>query len=171
MKSQENDSLEYLAWRSLADGYRTVYSKVNSDLRRHGLTPPQYAVLRILGKFSENRSLPMNEIGRELIVTFANVTTIVDNLEKRRYVRRTKESEDRRIVNVELTSSGSELYRKISSAHRRQIFEFMHCLSEPQLNNLISSLSMIKNNVGKSDTGVSNLQGRKKQEPLISSKH
>ncbi len=105
------DPIENVAWRSLADTYKMVYSYIMSDLRQYGLTPPQYAVLRIIG-ISRLKQLTMSEIGKEMTVTFANITTIVDNLEKLQCVRRQRDPRDRRLVKVELTEAGTSSTRK-----------------------------------------------------------
>ena len=142
-------SLENMAWRSLADTYRTVHFHIMSDLRHYGLTPPQYTVLRIIGR-SERGFLPMNEIGKEMIVTYANVTTIVDNLEKRGLVRRIRDTTDRRIVNVELTGSGSRLFGKIYSVHHKRVANLMRALSESELRSLLKFTTKIRNTVSSS---------------------
>ena len=119
-KRKEKDSLESKAWRNFGETYRTVYSYINSDLRPYGLTPPQYTVMLFIGK-SDSHSLTMSEIGNKMVVTFANITTIVDNLEKREYVRRVRDSVDRRCIKVELTSAGSKIFEKIHDSHVREM--------------------------------------------------
>lgn len=138
--------IENTAWRSLANTYRTVYFHIMSDLRGYGLTPPQYTVLRVIGT-SEKGMLRMNEIGKEMIVTFANITTIVDNLEKRNLVRRMRDSSDRRIVNVELTSQGAGLFKRIFASHRKQVARLMQALNESELRSLLEYTTRIRNNI------------------------
>lgn len=145
VSSSNKDPLENRAWRNLADAYKTVYSYIMSDLRQYGLTPPQYTVLRII-RSSPSKNLSMSEIGKEMIVTFANITTIVDNLEKLQYVRRQREPEDRRLVKVELTDSGSRLYRKIYPSHRREVARLMKVLEKEQLQQLIDYTDALKKN-------------------------
>jgi MarR family 2-MHQ and catechol resistance regulon transcriptional repressor len=151
--SQKNDSIGNIAWRSLAAAYRTVKFRVNSDLRRYGLTSPQYEVLRTLGA-SKAKSLPMNEISREMLVTFADITTIVDNLEKQNYVKRVRGGEDRRVIRVELTAEGLVLFDKILVAHRRQISKLMRGLSRSELENLIAYTTRIRESVSASNSGM-----------------
>ena len=143
---KEVEPRENTAWRGISDTYKTVYSHLNSDLRRYGLTPPQYAVLRIIGK-SETGKMAMNEIGKQMIVTFANVTTIVDNLEKRNYVKRIRSLRDRRVVEVRLTASGAKLFKKIFRGHRKEIAKLMKILNNQELENLIVYSSKIKKHV------------------------
>ncbi len=81
-----------------------------------------------------------------MIVTFANITTIVDNLEKLRYVRRQRDPSDRRLVRVELTDSGAKLYRKIFRSHRLEVAKLMKALDAEELRNLIDYTDAIKKN-------------------------
>lgn len=145
--AKPGESLESAAWRSLADTYRTVYFHINSDLRQYGLTPPQYAIMRIIG-WSPLGSLSMSEIGKEMIVTYANITTIVDNLEKRQLVRRHRNTEDRRVVRVELTRKGRKLFEKIFTSHRNRVRKLMQVLTEHELENLVVITTKIKDKIG-----------------------
>jgi len=142
-EQEDDDSLEWRAWRSLADTYKIVHNRVNSDLRQYGLTQPQYHVLRVIGK-SESGSLAMSEIGRKLLVTYADVTLIVDNLEKRNYLKRVRGSKDRRVVRVELTPKGLALWRRIRAVHRRKVAGLMSGLSRSELKELTASADKIR---------------------------
>ncbi|MDA4111087.1 MAG: MarR family transcriptional regulator [Thaumarchaeota archaeon] len=148
ISSLENEPLENTAWRNLSDTYKIVYSYIMSDLRQYGLTPPQYAVLRAIGN-SPMKQLSMSEIGKEMYVTFANITTIVDNLEKSNYVRRLRDSSDRRLVKVELTSTGAKLFKRIFRSHRKQVAKLMQVLNKNELGNLIIYTDSIKKSVNK----------------------
>jgi DNA-binding MarR family transcriptional regulator len=139
------DPIENVAWRSLAETYKTVYSYIMSDLRQYGLTPPQYTVLRVIGT-SRSKQLTMSEIGKEMTVTFANITTIVDNLEKLQYVKRLRDPDDRRLVKVELTGAGFRLYKKINRSHRREVAKLMKVLDKQDLQKLIDYAEAIKKN-------------------------
>lgn len=146
LQSNNQESLESAAWHNFANTYRTVYSYVNSDLRQYGLTPPQYSVMRSIGT-SEAGMLTMSEIGKQMVVTYANITTVVDNLEKLEYVRRTRDSIDRRCVKVSLTPAGLRLFQKIKRAHARQIEKLMKALDEQELRNLIRYTEKLRKKV------------------------
>lgn len=145
-RREENESPELRAWRSLADTYRIVHARVNSDLRQYGLTLPQYSLMRIVGK-ADSGSLEMNEIASELLVTLANVTVIVNNLERRGYLKRVRGLEDRRVVRVELTQKGRALWEKISSAHRSRVEELMKGLSTDELDELTAHTGKVRQRI------------------------
>jgi DNA-binding MarR family transcriptional regulator len=146
LESKARESIESSAWRNFSQTYKAVYSHIMSDLRQYGLTPPQYSVMRSIGT-SESGGLTMSEIGKQMAVTFANVTTIVDNLEKLDYVRRVRDLVDRRCIKVELTSSGLRLFQKIKSAHVMEIEELMKALNQQELANLMQYTSKLKERV------------------------
>lgn len=75
-------------------------------LDRMGLTYPQYLVLLVLW---EHRSLRLGEIADELSLATHAVSPIVDRLVDAGYVQRVKDTDDGRVVNVELTDVGSAL--------------------------------------------------------------
>jgi DNA-binding MarR family transcriptional regulator len=74
--------------------------------RQYGLTGPQSAILSTL--FKEG-PLSSASLSRRLYVTPSNITGIIDRLESKGFVERTKKKGDRRIALIELTESGSEL--------------------------------------------------------------
>lgn len=84
------------------------HSALSKDLERtlvaHGLTAPQFGVLEMLGR---RGSLPLHEIGKELLVSGGNITCVVDNLEKAGLVARTRDTQDRRVIQAALTPEGT----------------------------------------------------------------
>lgn len=70
-----------------------------------GLTDNHYNVLRILNGVSE--PLSQSEIGRRMLSTRANVTKLVDVLEKKGYAQRLT-CDDRRVNLVVLTDAGAQ---------------------------------------------------------------
>jgi DNA-binding MarR family transcriptional regulator len=105
-------------WEDAADGMAAVTSlmraqqialgRVESVLRRHGVTFARYELLMLL-YFSRAGSLPMAKIGERLQVHPTSVTNAVDRLEAAGLVRRTAHPTDRRTTLVELLEAGREL--------------------------------------------------------------
>lgn len=71
-----------------------------------GLTVPQLVVLKEIAGASE---APIGRIAREISLSQATVTTIVDRLEQRGLVSRKRAQVDRRQVLVSLTEAGARL--------------------------------------------------------------
>ncbi len=90
------------------------------------LTPGQFGVLESLYHLGPMRQ---TEIGAKLLRSGSNITLIVDNLERDGLVRRDRDPDDRRVVNVSLTDAGREVIEGIFPAHVEAIVEAMAALS------------------------------------------
>jgi MarR family 2-MHQ and catechol resistance regulon transcriptional repressor len=77
---------------------------VIGESRAHGRTK----IIRLL-YLSDHERLPQHEIGRQLGVTSANITYLIDGLEREGLVTRSVNKADRRVTFVELTEKGDEL--------------------------------------------------------------
>jgi DNA-binding MarR family transcriptional regulator len=105
-------------WEEAADGMAAVTSlmraqqialgRVESVLRRHGVTFARYELLMLL-YFSRAGALPMAKIGERLQVHPTSVTNAVDRLESAGLVRRAAHPTDRRTTLVELLPPGREI--------------------------------------------------------------
>lgn len=123
-------------------------SKVNDKIRKvqarqmfeEKLTAPQFNVLELLYK---KGSLPLKKISDELMVTGANITCIVDNLEKDNLVKRIPSKEDRRVIHAELTSIGKSKIESIYPSYEKKIAEMFTTLSENEQEELLRILSKI----------------------------
>lgn len=69
--------------------------------------------------------ITMGELSRVLGVPFSTTTRIVDWLVENGYVQRLADPEDRRVVRVELTDSGRELYRVINDILLKTADQFL----------------------------------------------
>ncbi|MFC3228633.1 MarR family winged helix-turn-helix transcriptional regulator [Marinibaculum pumilum] len=74
--------------------------------RASGLTIPQIVILQSL---HDRGALSTGGLAAEISLSAPTVTTVLDRLEGRGLVRRTRKPEDRRIVLTELTARGGEV--------------------------------------------------------------
>jgi len=86
----------------------------------------------------------MNKIGEHMLVTPANITGLVDRLERRGYIERVEKSTDRRIVRIKLTRKGKILYQRTSIQNRKLVNRIMRVLTNDELLNLAKLLEKIK---------------------------
>lgn len=98
------------------DTYIKLRRAVNSLSRREsevmlgaGLTESQFGALEALLHLGP---LCQRELAAKVLKSAGNMTTVVDNLERRGLVERKRDGDDRRVVTVHLTSSGEELIRE-----------------------------------------------------------
>jgi DNA-binding MarR family transcriptional regulator len=108
------DSRAIELWAKIAAAYsahRAAMTRLykSLDLER---TPGRYAVLRAL-YFAPERRMTQFEIGNDVKVSPANVTSLVDGLERDDLVVRKPHENDRRVTDVELTEAGKSLADKL----------------------------------------------------------
>ena len=103
----------YKSWR----GIEVAYEKIASDC---GVTTNVMYILTLLYKNCE--PMTQNELSKELHLSKQTVTSVVDSLEKRGWVTRSIDPNDRRNRIVTLTESGRETGRHIGRTMRRAEF-------------------------------------------------
>ncbi|HTU90532.1 MAG TPA: MarR family transcriptional regulator [Gemmataceae bacterium] len=92
--------------------------------QEHGLSGPQYNVLRILRGHSGD-GLSCCEIAADMITRTPDITRLVDRLEQAGWVERRRHPDDRRIVRVKIMPAGLELLSRLDKPivelHERQL--------------------------------------------------
>jgi len=104
------------------------HKKLEDDLAKAGLTPPQFYVLATIGYAG---SLPFGEIGAKMMVTVSNLTGIVDRLEEKKLVVRQRDATDRRVVRVLLTEKGTKLYKSTIPLFEKSVEKIFAGLAKP----------------------------------------
>lgn len=80
--------------------------------RTEGISQSQYNILRIL-RGARTKAVKISEIADRMITRDPDVTRLVDRLIKQGLVRRERDSEDRRVVLVEITAAGLALLARL----------------------------------------------------------
>src|ERR1700752_3948253 len=92
-------------------------------LKSEDLSSNQYNVLRILRGAPEG--LPCGEIGSRMITRDPDITRLLDRLEKRGLISRSRENKDRRLVLTRISAEGLKLLARldepVQEAHREQL--------------------------------------------------
>lgn len=112
-------------------------SKIHGHLRDDNLTVSQFGVLEALYHLGP---LSQSELGEKILKSNANLTTVVDSLERKTLVIRKREEKDRRRVTVYLTESGRELIARVFPRHAEVVakeFEFLSDKEKDILSNLL----------------------------------
>jgi MarR family 2-MHQ and catechol resistance regulon transcriptional repressor len=104
----------------------TVNGRMTPPLKAQGLTVGQFGVLEALLHLGP---LCQHELARKLLRSGGNITLVVDNLEKNGWVRRVRQKNDRRMIQIQLTPAGRRLITRVFPAHARAITEEMSRLS------------------------------------------
>jgi MarR family 2-MHQ and catechol resistance regulon transcriptional repressor len=93
---------------------RAVESYAEKSITELEMCGSDFAVLEAL---LHKGPLPVNEIGKKILLTSGSITVAVDRLEKRRLVERRAHGTDRRARVVHLTREGRKLITRAYAAH------------------------------------------------------
>ncbi|HET6182861.1 MAG TPA: MarR family transcriptional regulator [Acetobacteraceae bacterium] len=125
------------AYVKLLRATRSVVARLEPRLASRGLTSTQLGVLEALLHVGP---MTQRELGRKVLTSAGNMTDVVDKLERRGLVQRSRKPGDRRAVQVELTKSGREHIAALFPLHAEDIAHAMAGLSVAELRALGSLL-------------------------------
>jgi DNA-binding MarR family transcriptional regulator len=116
------DAAEQEASLNLARTHDHVQQEFARLFSAHGVSGPQYNVLRILRGVG-GAGLPCLEIAAQMVTRMPDVTRLVDRLEGAGLVQRARTDRDRRVVLVKVTKAGLDLLARLDKPvldlHRR----------------------------------------------------
>jgi len=115
-----------------------IYSKkLNTEF---GLTTPQLLCLHALVK---SESLILTDLAKEVNLGVSTVNGIIDRLEAKQLLTRNRSSEDRRRVELEITSSGKEIVLKAPSLLQDKLSASLSKLSASEQLAITESLELV----------------------------
>ncbi len=103
----------------------------------------------VLGQLRDHGPMSPSELGERLIVTRATVTGVVDSLERRGYVSRSPNPNDRRGIIVGLTPAGLDIVAQVRTLIHRQEREWMGALSDEELSAYINLMHRVQDRVSR----------------------
>lgn len=108
----------------LADAVSREFSKTYRD--RHGLTRPEWRTLAGLG---QHGTMTATAIGEQSAMHKTKVSRAVAELERRKWLVRTRDPADRRVEKLTLTRAGEAVYRELvplAKAYEVQLLKRMN---------------------------------------------
>jgi MarR family 2-MHQ and catechol resistance regulon transcriptional repressor len=136
-------------WQSISAIYRTAVKRLNSRLSEDKISFSQFSMLRAIGKFGP---MPMNKLGDHMLVAPANITGLVDRLERKGYVERRRDRNDRRLLKIELTERGRRIHDKVIEQFWTYVRNVFSSLSENERMVLLGLLARIRKSVDQIET-------------------
>ena len=117
--------------------------RMEQYLKQYELTSAQYNVLRILRGAGElGRSC--QEIGERMVTLDSDITRLLDRLEKRGWLKRHRDTEDRRVIRVKITAAGRKVLEELDAPQKEWTRKHMGHLSEARLKQLCLTLDEIR---------------------------
>jgi DNA-binding MarR family transcriptional regulator len=123
--------------RKLMHGAELYTKELN---KKYSITSAQ---LNCLLALYENGPMPPSQIARHMLVNSSTVTGVIDRLEQKKLVSRQRNSPDRRIINIHLTSSGEKMAEVAPPPIQQRVLDGLQQLSQNELNQIIRSLAKL----------------------------
>ena len=122
------DPLAHRALEALVRAEANLTRRLAADLDRIGVSATGFTMLVLLT--TAGGRLELRAIRRRLGASKATATEVLDTLEKRGFVERTRLESDRRAVSVALTRPGYNLVTHAFPAHAERVREAFGVLDE-----------------------------------------
>jgi MarR family 2-MHQ and catechol resistance regulon transcriptional repressor len=123
-----------------------IQTNIARRVEAHKLSLGAFNALMILSRF-EAEGCPMHELGELLLVSRANVTGLVDCLERRGMVERAAAPGDRRVRLVRLTAAGRKFLETILPDHYARVRALLKGVSNGDKAALSRLLTKLRHNV------------------------
>lgn len=136
------DSVEQEATLAVMRTSDLLENRLARLLREHDLTITQYNVLRILR--GEGKSLPCLEVASRMIQVAPAITRVVDQLLALRLITKTQSTRDRRVFEIELTSTASRLLKTLDQPILDLHASLLATVSKADLKTLIRILEAVR---------------------------
>lgn len=135
---REEESLRVLTIILRASG--SITQMVKKDMDSYSVNPTEFMVLELL----YNRGpQAIQVIGNKVLLASSSITYVIDQLEKKYFVKRKQNEEDRRVTLVSLTAEGQQLMEEIFPQHSSVINKLFEDLTDEDLVTLGDNLKKI----------------------------
>jgi DNA-binding MarR family transcriptional regulator len=136
-------SREEEAYLNLVRTTDLLTREVAAVLKPHQLSEAQYNVLRIL-RGAGPTGHACSEIGHRLVTRDPDVTRLLDRLETRELIARSREPADRRVVTTRITEAGLALLDQLDAPVREAVERMLDHMGARQLDALIALLEQAR---------------------------
>jgi DNA-binding MarR family transcriptional regulator len=120
-------------------------------LVRQGISMTQLHVMHLLDHHGE---MPMSRLAEMLDVSLSNGTGLIDRVEERGFVERTRIPTDRRMVMVRLTPAGRQMLDEIETIREQVLRRVLDRLDARQLSGVAIALADLREAVEATFTGT-----------------
>lgn len=110
--------------------------------RESGLTVPQLLCLKVIGDF-DGKEMTITTVARNVQLSAATVSRIIDRLEAAGLVQRERTAEDRRKVQLHLTPRGYERYQTLPAPLQEEFVSRLRSLGKSEREALLGALRRV----------------------------
>ncbi len=144
------DIVEHEALLNIYYTANLIKKQADAFFKTFGLTDVQFNVMTLLHHHSSPEGgLSQAQLSDKMLVNRANITSLVDRMEKAELVTRAAHSKDRRYNIIKLTAKGEKLFTKVEPRYLEQIRQVMSSATESEQKKLMAILEKVRANISK----------------------
>ena len=113
---------------------------LKKTLKNYPINATEFSVMEFLYSKGEKS---IQEIRDRILLASGSATYVVDNLERKEYVRRIVNQNDRRVTYIKLTEAGKDLINNIFPMHKKNTKKIFNDLTNEELITLKEILKKI----------------------------
>ncbi len=142
------ETLEHEAVLNIYHTASCIKKTASEFFSQYGLTDVQFNVLALLHyQSTPGDGLTQAQLSEMMLVNRANITSLIDRMEKAELVCRTDDKTDRRANIIISTEKGQKLFAQVQPLYQEKIRQTMSTLSLENTKQLISTLESIRKNL------------------------
>jgi DNA-binding MarR family transcriptional regulator len=141
------DEVEHEAMLNIYYTTASLKKRADAFFKTLGLTDVQFNVMMLLNYQGGDEGLSQVQLSDMMLVNRANVTTLIDRMEKTALVARTSLSGDRRTNIIKMTAKGKKIFEKAEPLYDRIMKQAMAGFNQLELKKLITVLEKVRNNI------------------------
>jgi MarR family 2-MHQ and catechol resistance regulon transcriptional repressor len=127
-------------WLILWRAANAVETHANRHIESFGFCASDFGILEAL---MHKGAMPVNTVGKKILLTSGSITSAIDRLERKGYVRREFAAKDRRARIVELTPQGRRFIEAAFAKHEIEIERAVTVLNANERKMLIRLLKKL----------------------------
>lgn len=132
-----------------AEGFKRGQTEI---CRSHGLSFPQYNVLRVLEASEHGRNI-VSGVSKIMLVPVANMTGLAKGLERDGFIARRSDPKDERVTILEITDKGRRALSKMREAKDSHIEAILEGFSDQERRELLDLARRIVRKARQGDRG------------------
>lgn len=127
----------------------TIFSKLSDKFfSKSDITDAQFNVLMQL-KYSKQQKLSQVDLSKRLFVNRADVTGLIDRLEKGGFVKRGSHPTDRRVNLIAITPKGLDLLERLEPEYFKEVNKIFGNFGKTEIKDLINNLEKVRQQAAK----------------------
>ena len=118
----------------------TIKQNGRKILKKYPITSPQFIALQWL---IEEGELTIGELSNKNGLAFSTTTDLVDRMEKNELVERIRDSNDRRVVRIQVLEKGKTIIHEVITERQKHLGDVLQNFSHEQTMQLDTLLSLL----------------------------